>query len=490
MYKYTLTELNEALNQKEFSSVELVKSFLDRIKQYDPQINGFITVTEEIALAQAKHADEQRAQGHDSLLLGLPIAHKDIFCTQGVKTSCASKMLDNFIAPYESTVTQRMSEAGAVMLGKANMDEFAMGSSNETSYYGPVKNPWDLTRTPGGSSGGSAAIVAARLAPAATGTDTGGSVRQPAALCGITSIKPTYGRVSRWGMIAFASSFDQAGLMTQSVADSALLLQAIAGHDSKDSTSVDRPVDDYQRALLQPIKGLTLGLPREFFNGQLDPTIGNAIQAQIDLLTQLGVTFKEISLPNHSYAMPTYYILASAECSSNLSRFDGVRYGYRCKAPSNLKELYTRSRSEGFGDEVKRRILTGTHVLSSSYYDAYYCKAQKVRRLIQQDYLAAFAEVDAILTPTTPHTAFKLGDKMDKPTDMYNSDEFTLATNLAGLPGLNVPVGFDSAGLPIGAQFIGKHFDESTLFALGHHYQNHSTWHRHMPDSFNDKQGN
>ena len=400
MFEYSLTELKYELQQKNISSVELTTLFLNRIKQFDSSLNSFVTLTERSALEQAHQADQQLAQGNETTLTGLPIAHKDIFCTQGVKTSCCSKMLDNFIAPYDATVVTQMRSAGAIMLGKTNMDEFAMGSSTENSFYGPTLNPWDTKRIPGGSSGGSAAAVAARLIPAATGTDTGGSIRQPAALCGITGLKPTYGRVSRWGMVAFASSLDQAGPMTQSVADSALLLNAMAGHDPKDSTCSKEAVEDYTQALQQAPRPLTIGLPKEYFNDALSHATHQAIDDMITLLEKQGHQFKEVSLPSTPSATATYYVIAPAECSSNLARFDGVRYGYRCQNPTSLKDLYQRSRSEGFGDEVKRRILVGTYVLSSGYYDAYYRKAQQMRRIIRDEFLNVFKSVDLILSPT------------------------------------------------------------------------------------------
>jgi len=486
MFKKTLTELANDLKNKKYSSVELTQHFLDRIKKYDPQLNSFISVTEEHALAQAKLADERRAkQSLDNPvtpLTGIPLAQKDIFCTKGIKTSCASKMLDNFIAPYDATMVHNLNQAGMVLLGKTNMDEFAMGSSNENSFYGLVRNPWDLEIVPGGSSGGSAAAVAARLAPAATGTDTGGSIRQPAALCGITGIKPSYGRVSRYGMIAFASSLDQAGPMTQTAEDAALLLQYMAGFDPKDSTSVQKPVPNYTESLNNSIAGKKIGLPKEYFetDSGLDPQIQDRIQAAINELKNLGAEFVEISLPNSHLSVPVYYIVASAECSSNLSRFDGVRYGYRCENPKNLEDLYCRTRQEGFGGEVKRRIMMGTYALSAGYYDAYYLKAQRVRQLISNDFEEAFKKVDVILGPTTPTTAFKIGEKIQDPVSMYLSDIYTIATNLAGLPGMSLPVGF-ADNKPVGLQLIGKHFDESTLLNVAHQYQKNTQWHSCIP---------
>ncbi|HEX7027549.1 MAG TPA: Asp-tRNA(Asn)/Glu-tRNA(Gln) amidotransferase subunit GatA [Gammaproteobacteria bacterium] len=483
MHDKTLTELAAGLHAGEFSSVELTRHFLDRIRRYNPDLNSFITVTEERALAAAKQADERLARGEAGPLEGLPVAHKDIFCTQGVKTTCGSRMLDNFIAPYESTVTARMAAAGMITLGKTNMDEFAMGSSNETSYYGPVKNPWDTTRVPGGSSGGSAAAMAARLAPAATGTDTGGSIRQPAALCNVTGLKPTYGRVSRYGMIAFASSLDQAGPMAATAEDCALLLNVMAGFDERDSTSVDRPVPDYTAALNKDIKGLKIGLPKPFFDSGLDSKVAKIIGAVIEEYTGAGAEFIEIDLPHMHLSVPVYYVVAPAECSSNLSRFDGVRYGYRAGNPKDLEDLFKRSRGEGFGAEVQRRIMIGTYALSAGYYDAYYKKAQQVRRLIADDFKRAFEQVDVIMGPTSPSTAFKIGEKADDPVAMYLSDIYTIAVNLAGLPGISIPAGM-ADGLPVGVQIIGNYFDEARLLNVAHQYQQRTDWHRQMPESF------
>ncbi|RMG51566.1 MAG: Asp-tRNA(Asn)/Glu-tRNA(Gln) amidotransferase subunit GatA [Gammaproteobacteria bacterium] len=485
MHDKTLSELSALLEAGEVSSVELTRHFLDRIERLDGTLNSFITVCRESALAEAEAADARRARGEAGPLTGLPIAHKDIFCTDGVKTSCGSRMLDNFVAPYDATVVERLKAAGVVMLGKTNMDEFAMGSSNETSYYGPVKNPWDTTRVPGGSSGGSAAAVAARLAPAATGTDTGGSIRQPAALCGITGLKPTYGRISRWGMIAFASSLDQAGPMAQTAEDCALLPQAMAGFDSRDSTCMEEPVPDYRAALEQPLEGLRIGLPREFFDEGLDAGVKAAVEAALAVYRELGAEMVEISLPRMSLSVPTYYVVAPAECSSNLSRFEGVRYGYRCEDPKDLEDMYLRSRGEGFGAEVKRRIMVGTYALSAGYYDAYYLKAQKARRLIAEDFRKAFEQVDVIMGPTAPTTAFGLGEKADDPVTMYLSDIYTIAVNLAGLPGMSIPAGF-SDGLPVGLQIIGKYFDEGRLLAVAHQYQQRTDWHRRLPDACAD----
>ncbi|MBK1707533.1 Asp-tRNA(Asn)/Glu-tRNA(Gln) amidotransferase subunit GatA [Marichromatium gracile] len=483
MQNKSIAELAADLRLRKYSSTELTRHYLDRIARLDPQLNSFITVDAEAALAAAARADEALARDQAGPLTGIPIAHKDIFCTKGVRTSCASRMLDNFVAPYDATVVERLGGAGAVMLGKTNMDEFAMGSSNETSYYGPVANPWDTSRVPGGSSGGSAAAVAARLCAAATGTDTGGSIRQPAALCGITGIKPTYGRCSRWGMIAFASSLDQAGVMARSAADAAFLLDEMAGFDERDSTSADVPVPDYVDALDNDISGLRIGLPKEFFGEGLDPRVGAAVEAAIREYEKLGAEIREISLPNSPLSVPVYYVVAPAECSSNLARFDGVRYGHRCAAPADLEDLYTRSRAEGFGAEVQRRVMIGTYVLSAGYYDAYYLKAQKIRHLIADDFKRAFEEVDVIMGPTTPSTAFALGDKMDDPVAMYLNDIYTIATNLAGLPGMSIPVE-PVAGMPVGLQLIGNYFDEARLLNVAHRYQHLTHWHQAAPAGF------
>ncbi len=481
MKEKTLAELSTMLGNREVSSVELTRYFLDRIEQFDSDYNSFISVTAELALRQAEQADRQIAQGEHGALTGLPIAHKDIFCTQGVRTSCGSKMLDNFIAPYDATVVERMKRAGTVMLGKTNMDEFAMGSSNETSYYGSVSNPWNHQYVPGGSSGGSAAAVAARLTPAATGTDTGGSIRQPAALCGITGLKPTYGRVSRWGMVAFASSLDQGGPMTRSAEDAAMLLNAMAGFDPKDSTSIEREVSDFTATLNDSLEGVKIGLPREYFSEGLDGGVENVVQEAIAEYRKMGAEVVDIELPNSSLAVPTYYVVAPAECSSNLSRYDGVRYGYRCDEPKDLEDLYKRSRGEGFGAEVKRRIMIGTYTLSAGYYDAYYLKAQRLRRLISEDFQKAFEQVDVIMGPVTPTTAFGKGEKVDDPVTMYLSDIYTIAVNLAGLPGVSIPAGF-SDGMPVGLQLIGNHFDESRLLNLAHQFQLATDWHRAEPE--------
>ncbi|MBU3056412.1 Asp-tRNA(Asn)/Glu-tRNA(Gln) amidotransferase subunit GatA [Pseudomonas indica] len=483
MHQLTLAEIARGLAAKEFSSVELTRALLARIHQLDPQLNAFISVTEDLALQQAQAADARRAAGENGALLGAPIAHKDLFCTQGVRTSCGSKSLDNFVAPYNATVVEKLANAGAVSLGKLNMDEFAMGSANESSHYGPVKNPWDLERVPGGSSGGSAAAVAARLLPAATGTDTGGSIRQPAALTNLTGLKPTYGRVSRWGMIAYASSLDQGGPLARTAEDCALMLQAMAGFDPKDSTSVDQPLDDYLGELNKPLDGLRIGLPKEYFGAGLDPRIAEIVMASVEELKKLGASVKEISLPNMKHAIPAYYVIAPAEASSNLSRFDGVRFGYRCANPENLEDLYKRSRAEGFGEEVKRRIMVGTYALSAGYYDAYYLQAQKIRRLIKNDFMAAFAEVDVILGPTTPSPAWKLGEKNNDPVAQYLEDIYTITANLAGLPGLSMPAGF-ADGLPVGVQLLAPYFQEARLLNVAHRYQQATDWHTRAPAGF------
>jgi aspartyl-tRNA(Asn)/glutamyl-tRNA(Gln) amidotransferase subunit A len=480
MHTQSLTVLSRALHDKTISSVELTTHYLARIKELDAQFNSFITIIEENALKEAQKADERLSRKDAVPLTGIPIAQKDIFCTEGIKTSCGSKMLDNFISPYDATVVAHCKSAGMVTLGKTNMDEFAMGASNETSFYGSVKNPWDTLRTPGGSSGGAAAAIAARLAPCATGTDTGGSIRQPAAMCGITGLKPTYGRVSRYGMIAFASSLDQGGPMTISAEDSALLLNVMAGFDEKDSTSVNIPVPDYTQTLNDSLEGLKIGLPKEYFQEGLDNDIGKALEEAKKQYEKMGAVFYEISLPNTPLAIHTYYVVAPAECSSNLSRYDGVRFGYRCENPQNLLDLYERSRGEGFGEEVKRRILTGTYVLSAGYYDAYYLKAQRIRQLIREDFVNAFKNVDVILGPTTPSTAFLLGEKNKDPLSMYLADIYTCAINLAGLPAISIPAGFQG-NLPIGMQLIGNYFSEAKLLNAAHRYQQETDWHLKMP---------
>jgi aspartyl-tRNA(Asn)/glutamyl-tRNA(Gln) amidotransferase subunit A len=483
LHHQTLAELAEGLRARQFSSVELTRHFLERIERLNPALNAFITVTPDQALTAAAKADELLAAGEAGELAGLPLVHKDIFCTDGVLTTCGSRMLSNFVAPYDATVVEKLSQAGVITLGKANMDEFAMGSSNETSYFGPVKNPWDLNRVPGGSSGGSSAAVAARLAPGATGTDTGGSIRQPAALTGLTGIKPTYGRVSRYGMIAFASSLDQAGTLTQSARDAAMLLRVMAGFDPKDSTSVDTPVPDYVGALDQPLAGLKIGVLKEFFEKGLDADNETLIREAFKVYEKLGATLSEVSLPNLPLSVPTYYVVAPAECSSNLSRFDGVRFGYRCNDPVDLLDLYKRSRGEGFGAEVKRRIMTGTYVLSAGYYDAYYLRAQKVRRLITDDFTRAFKEVDVLMGPTSPTPAFNIGAKTDDPITMYLNDIYTIGANLAGLPAMSIPCG-SVGGLPIGLQIIGPHFGEAKLLNVAHAYQRETEWHTRIPRGY------
>lgn len=477
----TIKQIQQGLAQKTFSSVEITQEYLDRIEAHNPALNCFITLTDELALQQAKDADASIARGDAGALTGVPLAHKDIFCTDGVRTSCASRMLDNFIAPYDATVIEKFKHDGAVMLGKTNMDEFAMGSSNENSFYGPVSNPWDLERVPGGSSGGSAAAVAASLAPAATGTDTGGSIRQPAALCGISGIKPTYGRVSRYGMIAFGSSLDQGGPLARSAEDCAVLLQSMAGFDPRDSTSIECDVPDYSEHLADNIRGLKIGLPVEYFAEGLDANVAKVIETAIGEYRKLGAEIVDIQLPNSRLSIPVYYIVATAECSSNLSRFDGVRFGHRCENPIDLEDLYKRSRDEGFGDEVKRRIMIGTYALSAGYYDAYYLKAQQLRRLIKQDYEKAFERVDVILCPVTPEVAFKRGAKTDDPVSMYLQDIYTLALNLAGLPGMSIPAGF-SQGLPVGMQLITNYFDEPRLLNIAHQFQQATDWHLQTPE--------
>ena len=483
LHAKTLTELANGLDSGEYSSVELTQSLLDRIAAHDDKLNAFVTVTADEALAAAERADQARAAGEGGVLNGLPIVHKDIFCTRGVRTTCGSRMLDNFISPYDATIVERLAAAGAVVLGKANMDEFAMGSSNETSYFGPVMNPWDLERSPGGSSGGSAAAVAARLAPAATATDTGGSIRQPAALTGTVGIKPTYGRVSRYGMIAFASSLDQAGVITRSAEDAARLLGVMSGFDERDSTCVDEPVPDYVAELGNSIKGLKIGLVRQHFDEGLDADCSARLKDAIAVLESLGATAVEVDMPNIDLSVPTYYVVAPAECSSNLSRFDGVRFGHRAENPEDLLDLYCRSRGEGFGDEVKRRIMTGTYVLSAGYYDAYYLKAQQVRHLIADDFKNAFEDVDVIAGPTAPTTAFRLGDKVDDPITMYLNDIYTIGANLGGFPGMSVPCGFVD-GLPVGLHLVGHHFDESTLLRCAHAYQQVTDFHTACPEDF------
>ena len=484
MIEKTVAELSGLLSRGEISSVELTQAYLGRINQYNDSLNAFVTVCEEQALIQAAQADAARAHGETSPLLGIPLAHKDIFCASGVKTTCGSKMLHNFNAPYDATVVSRFKEAGAVMLGKTNMDEFAMGSSNETSYFGPVRNPWDTDRVPGGSSGGSAAAVSANLCAMATGTDTGGSIRQPAAFCGVTGLKPSYGRISRWGMIAFASSLDQAGPICKSAEDAALMLNAMAGLDTKDSTSANVPVEDYTANLNNSLQGLRIGIPRQHFAEGLSTEVEQAVREALGVYEQLGAKLIEIDLPHNHLSVSAYYVVAPAEASANLSRFDGVRYGYRCDGPVDLEEMYKRSRSEGFGDEVKRRIMVGTYALSAGFYDAYYSKALKIRRLIKQDFSSAFQQVDIIIGPTSPHTAFPLGTKTD-PVAMYLEDIYTIAVNLAGLPGMSIPVKL-AGGLPVGLHLVANDFAESRLLNVAHQFQQNTDWHRQQANAFKE----
>ncbi|MDX2478502.1 MAG: Asp-tRNA(Asn)/Glu-tRNA(Gln) amidotransferase subunit GatA [Gammaproteobacteria bacterium] len=481
MHNKSLRELALGLGNNDFSSVELTQYFLDRIEA-SKDINAFVTVDADTSLQQAAEADKILAAGKGQALTGIPLAHKDIFCTDGLRTSCGSRMLDNFIAPYDATVIQKFRQAGSVTLGKTNMDEFAMGSSNETSYYGRVLNPWDKNRVPGGSSGGSAAAVAAQLAPAATGTDTGGSIRQPASFCGLTGLKPSYGRVSRYGMIAFASSLDQAGPMTHSAEDAAIMLQTMSGFDERDSTSMDVSVPDFSADLGNDIQGMKIGMPVEFFNQDLDTGISSIVMDALGEYEKLGAELVEISLPNSHLSVPCYYVLAPAEASSNLSRFDGARYGYRTAEYDDLLDMYKNTRAEGFGEEVKRRIMIGTYALSAGYYDAYYLKAQKIRRLISDDFTRAFEQCDIIAGPTAPGTAFRFGEKSDDPVAMYLNDIYTISVNLAGLPGMSVPAGLDSQGLPVGLQLIGQYFDESKLLNAAYQYQQVTDWHMRCPE--------
>jgi aspartyl-tRNA(Asn)/glutamyl-tRNA(Gln) amidotransferase subunit A len=477
----TIAELRHLLETNEISSVELTEHFLKRIDTLDKNYNSFITVTADSALHEAKLADQRRANGNAGRLTGIPIAQKDIFCTEGIRTSCGSKMLDNFIAPYDAAIIESFKAEGMVMLGKTNMDEFAMGSSNETSFYGAVRNPWDKERVPGGSSGGSTAAVAAGLAPCSTGTDTRGSIRQPASYCNLTGLKPTYGNVSRYGMIAFASSLDQAGPVARTAEDCAYLMNIMGGFDERDSTSIERPAQNYLETLNNSLKGKKIGLPKEFFSNDLDPAVHELTMNVAKAYESLGATLHEISLPNISLALPAYYVVAPAEASSNLARYDGVRYGYRSQHANNLEELYKRSRGEGFGAEVKRRILMGTYVLSSESFDAYYLKAQKVRHLIGNDFQEAFKQVDVILSPSVPSTAFKIAEKADDPVAMYLSDLYTVGVNLAGLPGSSAPAGFIN-GLPLGFQLIGNHFSDPLLLNFIHQYQQMTDWHKKTPE--------
>jgi aspartyl-tRNA(Asn)/glutamyl-tRNA(Gln) amidotransferase subunit A len=481
MINASLKQLSAQLAEKNISSVELTQLYLDRIAKLNPELNAYITVNAEVSLAQAREADTRLANGNAVPLTGIPIAQKDIFCAKGWRTTCGSKMLQNFISPYDAHVISQFNQAGAINLGKTNMDEFAMGSSNETSYFGPVKNPWDTARVPGGSSGGTAAAVAARLCAAATGTDTGGSIRQPAALCGISGLKPTYGVVSRYGMIAFASSLDQAGPMARSAEDLALLLNTMAGFDERDSTSLQRDKEDYTRDLNQPLAGLRIGLPKEFFAEGLGNDVAKAVEAAIAEYKKLGASVVDISLPNSRLSIPVYYVLAPAEASSNLSRFDGVRYGYRAPDYGDLADMYEKSRAQGFGTEVKRRIMIGTYVLSHGYYDAYYLQAQRIRRLIAQDFIEAFKQCDIIMGPTSPTTAFNLGEKGEDPVQMYLSDIYTIAVNLAGLPGMSIPCGFGANAMPVGLQIIGNYFAEAKMLNVAHQYQLATDWHSKSP---------
>jgi aspartyl-tRNA(Asn)/glutamyl-tRNA(Gln) amidotransferase subunit A len=483
----SLTEISAALAARSISSVELTGLFLDRIAELNGELKAFIwpEKTRDIALEQARRADERRAgrgnAGDTGPLTGIPIAFKDIYCTRGVHTTCGSRILQNFVSPYDAHVVEQFYRAGAVLLGKCNMDQFAMGSSNESSYFGPVRNPWAKNRVPGGSSGGSAAAVAARMAPAATGTDTGGSTRQPAAFSGICGLRPTYGLVSRYGLVAFASSLDQAGPLARSAADLALMLNVMAGFDARDSTSVDRPKEDYTKALDAKLKGVRIGIPREYLAEGIEPGVREGVEQAVSWFTAQGAVRVELQLPLTRLAVPAYYVIAPAEASSNLSRFDGVRYGHRAKEYADLIDMYCRTRAEGFGDEVKRRILVGTYVLSHGYYDAYYLQAQKVRRLIAQDLLRAFERCDVIVGPTAPTTAFEIGAKADDPVQMYLGDIFTIPAPLAGLPALSIPCGFDAAGLPVGLQLMGRHFSEGLLLGAAHRYQQATDWHLRVP---------
>lgn len=483
MHNLTIKQMSEKLHSGEITSVQLTQHYLDRISQYDGDLNAFVTVSPELAISMAEAADQKIAAGEAELLTGIPIAHKDIFCTDGVKTSCGSKMLDNFIAPYDAHVVTLLKKIGMPILGKTNMDEFAMGSSSESSYYGPTKNPWDHKAVPGGSSGGSAAVIAAGLAPLATGTDTGGSVRQPASFCGITGIKPTYGAVSRFGIIAYASSFDQAGPLTRSAEDSAWMLNAMAGFDERDSTSLDREKTDYTAELGQSLKGLKIGVPAEYFGEGLDPEVETVIRTAINEVEKLGGQVIEVHLPNKDLAVPAYYVLAPAEASANLSRYDGVRFGYRCDQPQDLEDLYKRSRSEGFGEEVKRRIMVGAYALSAGYYDAYYVKAQQLRRMVRDDFTKAFESCDVIMGPVAPTSAFNIGEKSDDQVSMYLNDLYTIPVNLAGLPALSVPAGFAN-NRPVGLHIVGPYFSEAKLLNIGHQFQQITDWHKQMPAQY------
>ena len=482
-HEYSLTALRDMLRRREISSTELTRHCLDRINEHR-DLNAFITIDESGAMATATAADKRLGQGEQGLLTGIPIAHKDIFCTKGMLTTCGSKMLETFVSPYDATVVDRLAREGAVLVGKTNMDEFAMGSSNETSFFGAVKNPWDPKRVPGGSSGGSAAAVAAGLVPGATGTDTGGSIRQPAAFCGLTGLKPSYGRVSRYGMIAFASSLDQGGPITRNAEDAALMLRCMAGFDPRDSTSIDEPAPEPSSMLSIDLKGLRIGLPKEFFDDSVQGDVLEKVREAVAVFERLGATLVDVSLPNSAAGIPCYYVIAPAEASSNLSRFDGVRFGHRSQDAAELLDLYENSRAEGFGEEVKRRILIGTYALSAGYYDAYYLKAQKIRRVIAQDFAAAFEQCDIIVGPTSPTTAFPIGEKTQDPVAMYLNDIFTNTVNLAGLPGLSIPCGFDTAGLPVGMQLIGRFMDEASLLGFAHQFQLETAWHQSVPTGF------
>ena len=479
MLEKTVAELSKALHLREVSSVELTRAYLQKIATVNEKLNTYITICDEFALAQAEKADQRISSGDQNPLVGIPLAHKDIFCAKGIKTTCGSKMLENFVSPYDATIVTKLNKAGTVTLGKTNMDEFAMGSSNETSYFGPVKNPWDSTKVPGGSSGGSAAAVAADLCAIATGSDTGGSIRQPASFCGVTGFKPSYGRVSRWGMIAFASSLDQAGPISKNAEDAAIIMNVIAGADNLDSTSAKEPVVDYTASLNESLRGLKIGVPKQHFAKGLSTEVEESIRQSLKEFEKLGATIKEVDLPNNHLSVPSYYVIAPAEASANLSRYDGVRYGYRCENPTDLKDMYMRTRSEGFGSEVKRRIMVGTYALSAGYYDAYYQKAQKIRRLIKNDFDSVFSTVDVIVGPTSPHTAFGIGTTTD-PVKMYLEDIYTIAVNLAGLPGISIPAGF-GGNLPIGMQIIGREFAEAKLLNVAHQYQQATDWHKLKP---------
>jgi aspartyl-tRNA(Asn)/glutamyl-tRNA(Gln) amidotransferase subunit A len=484
MHRSSVAELSRQLAARRISSVELTRAHLERIERLNGTLNAFITVDAEKSLAQARAADERIAQGSARPLTGIPVAHKDLFCARGWRTTCGSRMLANFVSPYDAHVIEQFNAAGAVILGKTNMDEFAMGSSNENSHFGPVRNPWDLNAVPGGSSGGSAAAVAARLAPAATGTDTGGSIRQPASFTGTCGLRPTYGRVSRYGMVAFASSLDQGGVIARSAEDMALVLEVMAGFDGRDSTCLDRPKEDYHAALQRPLEGLRIGVPREYFSSDLDEDVAKPILAAVDEMRRLGCETVDVSLPNQRLAVPVYYVIAPAEASSNLSRFDGVRYGHRAEGAVDLMDMYRRTRAEGFGAEVKRRILIGTYVLSHGYYDAYYLQAQRIRRLIARDFVEAFKACDLIVGPAAPSVAFDLGARRDDPVQMYLDDLYTIPINLAGLPGLSIPCGFGARGRPVGLQMVGSYFDEARMLAAAHAFQQATDWHKRVPPAF------